>query len=128
MFKAIVPTPPAAPVSRAVCALSFHRPRNHQKMHQNMQLQPLCPTTSLGISNPTVPRPRIHFVQGHRCTMRYEAFETSYPLIGQRIENGGAMSTVQVGELMLQSVQTPPLPGITPEQLPQSFGKSAIAG
>ncbi|KAF9010563.1 hypothetical protein BDQ17DRAFT_1273135 [Cyathus striatus] len=54
-----------------------------------------------------------------RCDTRL--FETSYPLIGQRIEIGGKFSTLQVGELVLQMFRLPPLPGIPPEELPQSL-------
>lgn len=54
-----------------------------------------------------------------RCDTRL--FETSYPLIGQRVELGGKFSTLQVGEIVLQMFRLPPLPGISPEQLPQSL-------
>ncbi|KAF8635247.1 hypothetical protein AX17_004020 [Amanita inopinata Kibby_2008] len=54
-----------------------------------------------------------------RCDTRL--FETSYPLIGQRFEVGGKFSTQQVGELVLQIFRLPPLPGIAPDQLPQSL-------
>ncbi|KAF5386200.1 hypothetical protein D9615_002280 [Tricholomella constricta] len=54
-----------------------------------------------------------------RCDTRL--FETSYPLIGQRVELGGNYSTLQVGEIVLQMFRLPPLPGIAPEQLPQSL-------
>ncbi|KAF8623112.1 hypothetical protein AX15_006520 [Amanita polypyramis BW_CC] len=54
-----------------------------------------------------------------RCDTRL--FETSYPLIGQRLEVGGKFSAQQVGELVLQIFRLPPLPGIAPEQLPQSL-------
>ncbi|KAJ6497737.1 hypothetical protein C8R45DRAFT_1211571 [Mycena sanguinolenta] len=54
-----------------------------------------------------------------RCDTRL--FETSYPLIGQRAELGGKASTLQVGELVLQMFQLPPLPGIPPDELPQSL-------
>lgn len=56
---------------------------------------------------------------GPRCDARL--FETSYPLIGQRLEVGGKFSTQQVGELVLQIFRLPPLPGMTPDQLPQSL-------
>lgn len=48
-------------------------------------------------------------------------FETSYPLIGQKTEHGAASKTIQVGEIVLQIFRLPPLPGIPPEQLPQSL-------
>ncbi|KAJ7244180.1 hypothetical protein B0H12DRAFT_1129777 [Mycena haematopus] len=54
-----------------------------------------------------------------RCDTRL--FETSYPLIGQRAELGGKASTLQVGELVLQMFRLPPLPGIPPDELPQSL-------
>jgi len=54
-----------------------------------------------------------------RCDARL--FETSYPLIGQRVELGGKYSTLQVGEIVLHMFRLPPLPGIAPEQLPQSL-------
>ncbi|KAG6866224.1 hypothetical protein C0991_007249 [Blastosporella zonata] len=54
-----------------------------------------------------------------RCDTRL--FETSYPLIGQRVELGGKFSTLQIGEIVLQLFRLPPLPGIAPEQLPQSL-------
>ncbi|KAJ7287283.1 hypothetical protein C8J57DRAFT_1283412 [Mycena rebaudengoi] len=54
-----------------------------------------------------------------RCDTR--VFETNYPLIGQRVELGNKFSTLQVGELVLQMFRLPPLPGIAPDQLPQSL-------
>ncbi|TFK44352.1 hypothetical protein BDQ12DRAFT_672830 [Crucibulum laeve] len=54
-----------------------------------------------------------------RCDTRL--FETSYPLIGQRVEFGGKFSTLQVGEIVLQLFRLPPLPGIASDQLPQSL-------
>lgn len=54
-----------------------------------------------------------------RCDMRL--FETSYPLIGQRMEIGGKLSTQECGEIILQIFRLPPLPGIPQEQLPQSL-------
>jgi hypothetical protein len=54
-----------------------------------------------------------------RCDMRL--FETSYPLIGQRMEIGGKFSTQECGEIILQMFRLPPLPGIPQEQLPQSL-------
>ncbi|KIY50296.1 PH-domain-containing protein, partial [Fistulina hepatica ATCC 64428] len=55
----------------------------------------------------------------HRCDTRL--FETCYPLIGQRMELGNKFSNMQVGELVLQIFRLPPLPGIPPDQLPQSL-------
>ncbi|KAF9529228.1 hypothetical protein CPB83DRAFT_812523 [Crepidotus variabilis] len=55
----------------------------------------------------------------NRCDTRL--FETSYPLIGQRVEVGGKYTTVEVGEIVLQIFRLPPLPGIPQDQLPQSL-------
>ncbi|KDR75165.1 hypothetical protein GALMADRAFT_69760 [Galerina marginata CBS 339.88] len=54
-----------------------------------------------------------------RCDTRL--LETSYPLIGQRVELGGKFSTLEVGEIVLQLFRLPPLPGIPQDQLPQSL-------
>ncbi|KAH7872054.1 uncharacterized protein C8R40DRAFT_524145 [Lentinula edodes] len=54
-----------------------------------------------------------------RCDTRL--FETTFPLIGQRAELGNKFSTLQVGELVLQVFRLPPLPGLPPEELPQSL-------
>ncbi|KAJ7594637.1 hypothetical protein C8J56DRAFT_444291 [Mycena floridula] len=55
----------------------------------------------------------------HRCDTRL--FETTFPLIGQRSELGNKSSAMQVGEIVLQVFRLPPLPGIAPDQLPQSL-------
>jgi hypothetical protein len=54
-----------------------------------------------------------------RCDTRL--FETSYPLIGQRVEIGGKFSTLEVGGIVLQLFRLPPLPGVPQDQLPQSL-------
>ena len=54
-----------------------------------------------------------------RCDMRL--FETSFPLIGQRLEAPGKSSPAQVGELVLLFFRLPPLPGIAQSELPQSL-------
>jgi len=54
-----------------------------------------------------------------RCDTRL--FETSYPLIGQRVELDGKFSALQVGEIILQIFRLPPLPGVPSDQLPQSL-------
>lgn len=54
-----------------------------------------------------------------RCDTRL--FETSYPLIGQRMELGGKFSTLEAGEIVLQLFRLPPLPGIPQDDLPQSL-------
>ena len=47
--------------------------------------------------------------------------ETSFPLIGQKLEVGSTAKALQIGEIVLQIFRLPPLPGIPPEQLPQSL-------
>jgi len=54
-----------------------------------------------------------------RCDTRL--LETSYPLIGQRVEAGGKYSTLEIGEVVLQVFRLPPLPGLPQDQLPQSL-------
>lgn len=54
-----------------------------------------------------------------RCDTKL--FETSYPLIGQKTEAASAPKPMQIGEIVLQIFRLPPLPGIPPEQLPQSL-------
>ncbi|KAH7926937.1 hypothetical protein BV22DRAFT_1085889 [Leucogyrophana mollusca] len=54
-----------------------------------------------------------------RCDTR--VFETSYPLIGQRVEAGGKTTTMEIGEIVLQMFRLPPLPGMSSDQLPQSL-------
>ncbi|KAJ7072601.1 hypothetical protein C8F01DRAFT_1104511 [Mycena amicta] len=54
-----------------------------------------------------------------RCDTRL--FESSFPLIGQRLELGGKSSTLQVGELILHIFRLPPLSGAPQDQLPQSL-------
>ncbi|KAI0343370.1 hypothetical protein BDW22DRAFT_1355780 [Trametopsis cervina] len=54
-----------------------------------------------------------------RCDAR--VFETSFPLIGQKSQKDSRPQTLQVGEMILQVFRLPPLPGIPPEQLPQSL-------
>lgn len=49
------------------------------------------------------------------------SLETIYPLIGQKIEAGNKVSTLQVGEIFLKIFRLPPLPGFSPDQLPQSL-------
>ncbi|KAL5504663.1 BUD4 [Sanghuangporus vaninii] len=55
-------------------------------------------------------------------------FESAFPLIGQRLEApgegggaGGTMKPQPIGEIVLQIFRLPPIPGLTPNQLPQSL-------
>jgi hypothetical protein len=54
-----------------------------------------------------------------RCDSRL--FETSYPLIGQRLQASGGPTTMELGEIVLQMFRLPPLPGVMSNQLPQSL-------
>ncbi|KAG8985932.1 Bud site selection protein bud4 [Tulasnella sp. JGI-2019a] len=63
-----------------------------------------------------------------RCDTRL--FETSYPIMGQSADDRGSRGagsvrtgsgSRQVGEIVLQLFRLPPLPGVKPEQLPQSL-------
>ncbi|KAG8952523.1 Bud site selection protein bud4 [Tulasnella sp. 424] len=54
-----------------------------------------------------------------RCDTRL--FETSYPLIGYSADDKRASSGLQLGEVVLQIFRLPPLPGVKPDQLPQSL-------
>ena len=54
-----------------------------------------------------------------RCDTRL--FETSFPLIGQHLESGSKVISIEIGEIVLQFFRLPPLPGIPPNQLPQSL-------
>ena len=57
-----------------------------------------------------------------RCDTRL--FETSFPLIGQRADGSSAspvMNPWTMGEIVLQIFRLPPLPGVPPDQLPQSL-------
>ncbi|KAI0314674.1 hypothetical protein OF83DRAFT_421696 [Amylostereum chailletii] len=48
-------------------------------------------------------------------------FRTTFPLIGQRLENGNKANPLQIGELVIEFFRLPPLPGIPSNQLPQSL-------
>lgn len=51
-----------------------------------------------------------------------QLFESSFPLIGQKTELTSPPQTLQVGEIVLQFFRLPPLPGLPPEETPQSLG------
>lgn len=50
-------------------------------------------------------------------------FESSFPLIGQKSEATAPPQALQIGEIVLQFFRLPPLPGMPPEELPQSLGE-----
>ncbi|KAF9456947.1 hypothetical protein BDZ94DRAFT_1274444 [Collybia nuda] len=134
-FKAISPPPPPPPPpvvqtsSRSGMRSFFSSsPKKTSKdklgvPQSQPPIQPQRLTENLARylkSDGTLARAFISFKDiAFRCDTRL--FETSYPLIGQRVELGGRLSTLQVGEIVLQMFRLPPLPGIPPEQLPQSL-------
>jgi hypothetical protein len=121
MFKTITPAqPPAAPISKGGMRAFFSSPKKSK--NASKPAVPSIPDNLARYLKPdgTLARAFISFKDiAARCDTKL--FETSYPLIGQRIEVGGAMSTLQVGELVLQVFRLPALPGIPPNQLPQSL-------
>lgn len=126
MFKAMVPTPPqplpTASASRSGMRAFFSSPKKSTKpVPRPAAPAPLQENLARYLKpDGTLARAFISFKDiAARCDTKL--FETSYPLIGQRIEAGGAMSTLRVGELVLQIFRLPPLPGVSPDQLPQSL-------
>ncbi|TCD62275.1 Bud site selection protein bud4 [Steccherinum ochraceum] len=95
-----------APAPRATPPPAPHR------LHENLARYLL--------TNGSLARAFIQFkdVMGH-CDSRL--FETAFPLIGQKLEAGGSTRSMQVGELVLQIFRLPPVPGLAPEDLPQSL-------
>lgn len=55
----------------------------------------------------------------NRCDSRL--FETTFPLIGQKLEQGNRVTSLQIGEIALQMFRLPPLPGLPQDKLPQSL-------
>ncbi|KXN91002.1 Bud site selection protein BUD4 [Leucoagaricus sp. SymC.cos] len=137
-FKALAPTPapppPPPPIvqqstSRGMRAFFSSSPKKHSKDKAAHQPPPPPPPPIHRLPenlarylkpDGTLARAFIQFKDiATKCDTRL--FETSYPLIGQRVELGGKFSTLQVGEIVLQIFRLPPLPGIPPDQLPQSL-------
>lgn len=136
-FKALTPSPtPPPPPPPVVVQQSTSRGM------RSFWSSPKKPSKQKPVQTPPPPPPPVHrlpenlarylkpdgtlaraFIQfkdiATRCNTRL--FETSYPLIGQRVELGGKFSTMQVGEICLQMFRLPPLPGIPPDQMPQSL-------
>ena len=131
----ILPPPPPPPVvqqssSRGVRAFFSSSPKKpKEKIVRQLVRQPPPPPPIHRLPDNlarylkpdgTLARAFIQFKDiATRCDTRL--FETSYPLIGQRVELGGKFSTLQVGEIVLQIFRLPPLPGISSDQLPQSL-------
>ncbi|KAG5637515.1 hypothetical protein H0H81_004266 [Sphagnurus paluster] len=135
-FKALTPPAPQAPVAPPIVQSSskggmrsfFSSSPKKSKDKFPIQVAPTIPSAQRLPENlarylkpdGTLARAFISFKDiASRCDTRL--FETSYPLIGQRVELGGKFSTLQIGEIVLQMFRLPPLPGIPPEQLPQSL-------
>lgn len=133
-YKALVPAPTPAPLpppvvqqasSRGMRAFFSSSPKKASKEKVTQPPPPAAhrlPENLARYLKPdgTLARAFVQFKDiAGRCDTRL--FETSYPLIGQRVELGGKFSTLQVGEIVLQMFRLPPLPGIPPDQLPQSL-------
>lgn len=59
-----------------------------------------------------------------RCDTRM--FETSYPLIGQRLDSpGGRMQPMQIGQLVLRFLRIPILAGVPAHEQPQSLEEAS---
>ena len=131
MFRAMAPAPaqPAAPAPKGgVVRAFFSSPKKPSKAAAS---KPTATTTTAPTPLPenlarylkpdgTLARAFISFKDiAARCDTKL--FETSYPLIGQRTEIGSALTPMKVGDLVLQVFRLPSLPGIPPDQLPQSL-------
>jgi hypothetical protein len=127
-FKALThapltPPPVTAPLSKAgVRNFFLSSPKKQSKEKASSRPVQQMPENLARYLKPdgTLARAFISFKDiAHRCDTRL--FETSYPLIGQRTEAGNAVSTLQVGEIILQMFRLPALPGVPPDMLPQSL-------
>lgn len=140
-FKSMAPAAPSVPAPPPVVAQTSSKggmrsffSSSPKKSHKDKMIKP-APPPPPSVQPPqrlhenlarylkpdgTLARAFISFKDiAQRCDTRL--FETTYPLIGQRAEQGGKFSTLQVGEIVLQMFRLPPLPGIAPDQLPQSL-------
>ncbi|TFK75463.1 hypothetical protein BDN72DRAFT_939520 [Pluteus cervinus] len=122
-FKALAPPPPPpAPTQKGVFGF-FSSPKKWKgpSAAAAQPTQPLVENFARYLKGDgTLARAFISFKDiAPRCDSKI--FETSFPLIGQRIEAGSKFSTLQVGEIVLQVFRLPPLPGIPADQLPQSL-------
>ncbi|THU85048.1 hypothetical protein K435DRAFT_732682 [Dendrothele bispora CBS 962.96] len=140
-FKALAPPPPqpVAPPPMAQQSSSkggfrsffSSSPKKSDKGKKPQQTQPELPAQMQPVRLPenlarylkpdgTLARAFISFKDiANRCDSKI--FESTFPLIGQRMELSNKFSTLQVGEIVLQVFRLPPLPGIPPDQLPQSL-------
>jgi len=124
----VAPPPPVAPTSSKGGMRSFFSSSPKKSSKEKAISQPAPQPTARLTENlarylkpdGTLARAFISFKDiAHRCDTKL--FETGYPLIGQRAELENKFSTLQIGEIVLQMFRLPPLPGIAPDQLPQSL-------
>ncbi|KAN0131906.1 hypothetical protein V8E53_010186 [Lactarius tabidus] len=118
------PPPPAAPASKGGMRSFFSSsPKKPVRVVRPVSVAPLVLEENLARylkPDGTLARAFVSFKDiAARCDTRL--FETSYPLIGQRLESGSKVNSIEIGELVLQFFRLPPLPGIPSSQLPQSL-------
>ncbi|KAI9462616.1 hypothetical protein F5148DRAFT_1300050 [Russula earlei] len=126
-FKANSPAPvppvPAPPASKGGMRSFFSSPKKPARVVQPLPVAPPVIEENLARylkPDGTLARAFVSFKDiASRCDTRL--FETSYPLIGQRMESGSKAVSLEIGELVLQLFRLPPLPGIPQSQLPQSL-------
>ena len=132
-FKANTPPPPPPqqpapppPASKSGMRNFFSSPKKASRVTGKTAPPPLPPhkmeenLARYLKSDGTLARTFVSFKDiGRRCDTRL--FETSYPLIGQRLDNNGMVSPMQVGELVLHFFRLPPLPCVPASQQPQSL-------
>jgi hypothetical protein len=128
-FKANSPAPvappaPAPPASKGGMRSFFSSsPKKPARVVQPMPVAPVVLEENLARylkPDGMLARAFVSFKDiASRCDTRL--FETSFPLIGQRLESGSKAVSIEVGELVLQFFRLPPLPGVPPIQLPQSL-------
>jgi hypothetical protein len=120
------PPPPAAPASKGGMRSFFSsspKKKEPARVVRPVSVAPLVLEENLARylkPDGTLARAFVSFKDiAARCDTRL--FETSYPLIGQRLESGSKVNSIEIGELVLQFFRLPPLPGIPSSQLPQSL-------
>jgi hypothetical protein len=122
-FKALTHAPPTPPPAapRGVRSFFLSSPKKKEKVAASQQPRQLPENLARYLKpDGTLARAFISFKDiANRCDSKL--FETTYPLIGQRAEVGNTVSTLQIGELVLQIFRLPPLPGVSLDQLPQSL-------
>ncbi|KAI0249242.1 hypothetical protein BJV78DRAFT_713955 [Lactifluus subvellereus] len=125
-FKSNAPPPPPtpAPASKGGMRSFFSSsPKKPARVNQAAPVVPAVLEENLARylkPDGTLARAFVSFKDiAEHCDTRL--FETSYPLIGQRLESGSKVVSIEIGELVLQFFRLPSLPGIPSNQLPQSL-------